>query len=89
MGKPFETRLGLTYSRHGLTYSRHGDAVHAELPPVDGEVHYYVNPLTLGIRTPDALYRFVRGLHGALLADHALFTPPPAATAAWTALLPA
>jgi uncharacterized protein YndB with AHSA1/START domain len=73
----------------GLTDPRPGDAVHAELPDlpaIDGEV-YFVNPHTLGIRTPDALYRFIRGLHGALVASHALFTTPPAATAAWTALL--
>lgn len=76
-------------ARLGLTDPRPGDTVQAELPDlpaVDGEV-YFVNPHTLGIRTPDALYRFIRGLHGALVASHALFTPQPAATAAWTAFL--
>jgi uncharacterized protein YndB with AHSA1/START domain len=73
----------------GLKDPRAGDLVQAELPDlpaIDGEV-YFTNPHTLGIRTPDALYRFMLGFHGGMVADHALFTPDPAAGAAWTAFL--
>jgi uncharacterized protein YndB with AHSA1/START domain len=73
----------------GVRDPRPGDEVRAELPDlpaIDGTV-YFTNPHTLGIRTPDALYRFIRGLHGSMVAGHALFTPVPAADAAWTAFL--
>ena len=70
---------------------RPGDPVQADLgdlPAVEGEV-YFTNPHTLAIRTPTALYRFIRGLNGTLVASHALFTPTaPFATApAWAAFL--
>jgi len=65
---------------------RPGDPVRAELGAVVGEV-YFVNPHTLGIRTPNALLRFIRGLHGAMVAGHELFTPVPDAASAWTAFL--
>jgi uncharacterized protein YndB with AHSA1/START domain len=42
------------------------------LAPVDGAV-YFTNAQTLGVRTPDALYRFIRGLQGAWVASHHLF----------------
>ncbi|MDT5040675.1 MAG: hypothetical protein QOE51_1660, partial [Actinoplanes sp.] len=49
------------------------------------------NPHTLGIRTPDAFYRFLRGRHGAMVAGHELFTTTttttPDAGPAWTAFL--
>jgi uncharacterized protein YndB with AHSA1/START domain len=35
----------------------------------DGVV-YFTNPHTLGIRTPSALHRHIRGLHGAMVTDH-------------------
>ena len=73
----------------GLSDPRPGDEVRAELPglpAVDGEV-YFVNPHTLGIRTPDALYRFIRGLHGGLVVGHALFSPTAGAGPAWAAFL--
>lgn len=70
------------HERLGLTDPRPGDAV----PALGGEV-YFVNPHTLGIRTPDALYRFIRGLHGSLGAHHELFSPTPGATGAWTTFL--
>jgi hypothetical protein len=73
----------------GLKDPRAGDEVRAELPDlpaVEGEV-YFTNPHTLGIRTPDALYRFIRGLHGGMVAGHELFSPAPAAASAWTAFL--
>jgi uncharacterized protein YndB with AHSA1/START domain len=42
------------------------------LPPIDGVV-YFVNADTLGLRTDDALYRFLRGFHGAMVVGHHLF----------------
>ena len=74
----------------GLKDPRPGDEVRAELPDlpaIDGQV-YFTNPHTLGIRTPDALYRFIRGLHGGMVVGHELFTPPaPGTTDAWKDLL--
>ena len=42
--------------------------------PGGGEV-YFVNPHTLGLRTPSGLYRYLRGFHGAFVAGHALIAP--------------
>jgi uncharacterized protein YndB with AHSA1/START domain len=42
--------------------------------PVDAAV-YFTNPHTLGLRTGDALYRFIRGLNGPMVASHKLFGP--------------
>ena len=53
----------------------------------DGGQVYFTNPHTLGIRTPNGLYRYLRGLHGAMIADHALLTPADADPATWTTLL--
>lgn len=62
----------------GLTApARAGDRVRFApdgLPEVDGEV-YFVNAQTLGVRTADALYRFLEGLHGPLVSCHSVFTP--------------
>jgi len=52
---------------------RPGDPVHAGLIP-DGVVSF-VNPHALAVRAPDAMYRFVRGFHGSLVLDQALFSP--------------
>jgi uncharacterized protein YndB with AHSA1/START domain len=52
-----------------------GDAVSLAvpgLPAVDGVV-YFRNPHTIGIRTPGALYRFLRGIGGQLVAAHHIF----------------
>lgn len=43
------------------------------LPPVDGVV-YFVNPHTLGVRTSDGLYRFLRGFQGSMVAGHHVFS---------------
>ena len=53
-------------------------------PPVDGVV-YAVNPDTLGIRTGDAIYRFLQGFGGPLVAAHHLFgqADPDRAEPAW------
>ena len=73
----------------GLHDPQPGDQVHAELPGlpvIDGQV-YFTNPHTLGLRTPTALYRFIRGLNGTMMAGHELFGPEPADPNAWTAFL--
>jgi uncharacterized protein YndB with AHSA1/START domain len=54
-----------------------GDPVHIAptgLDAIDGEV-YFAGTDTIGVRTPDALYRFLRGFHGPVVAGHHLFTP--------------
>ncbi|MET0425798.1 MAG: SRPBCC domain-containing protein [Actinoplanes sp.] len=40
----------------------------------DGSQVYHVNPHALALRTPDALHRYQRGFHGALIAAHSLYT---------------
>ena len=40
----------------------------------DGGQVYFTNPHTLGIRTPDALHRYLRGFHGPMVAAHEIFT---------------
>lgn len=51
---------------------------------VDGVV-YHVNAQTLGIRTDNAMYRFLQGFHGPMIAGHHLFdgTDPAVAEQAW------
>jgi uncharacterized protein YndB with AHSA1/START domain len=52
-----------------------GDSVRIPLPSgetVDGIV-YFVNSDTVGVRTSDGLYRFLRGFRGPLIAGHHLF----------------
>lgn len=64
-----------------------GDPVHVEpVGPgrIDGEV-YFANEHTLGVRTADALYRFLKGFAGPIVAGHHLFTQadPGAVERAW------
>ena len=42
------------------------------LPAVEGVVDF-VNPHAIGIRTPDALYRFIRGYFGSIVLGHHIF----------------
>ena len=42
--------------------------------PADGVV-YFANAHTIGVRTPDALYRFLRGFGKPVVAAHHLFGP--------------
>lgn len=68
-----------------------GDPVHGTpggLPPIHGVV-YFVNPHTLGVRTDDALYRFLRGIQGVMVAGHHLFAEVdgPRAERTWAAWL--
>jgi hypothetical protein len=69
---------------------RTGDRVRfapAGLPPVDGVV-YFENEDTIGIRTENAIYRFLRGLHGPIMACHHIFDDvSPTTTQAWAAWL--
>lgn len=61
------------------------------LPPIDGVV-YYANSETVGIRTDDALYRFLGGGMGPITASHHLFASDVDASAtesAWAAWLAA
>jgi uncharacterized protein YndB with AHSA1/START domain len=79
-----------TRARLMTAIGRDGDRVRftpSGLPPVDGVV-YFENDDTIGIRTDDALYRFVRGFHGPVMACHNLFSPPDEHTdQAWQAWL--
>jgi uncharacterized protein YndB with AHSA1/START domain len=62
---------------------RQGDAVSTAFG--SGTV-YFENRDTLGIRTPHALYRFLRGFGGRMIASHHVFTGPDT-EAAWGAWL--
>jgi uncharacterized protein YndB with AHSA1/START domain len=42
------------------------------LPAIDGVVDF-VNPAAIGLRTHDALYRFIRGFHGPMIVTHHIF----------------
>src|ERR1039457_4583462 len=77
----------------GLTGSaRRGD--HARFAvdgsgPTEGVV-YFANGHTMGIRTQDALYRFLRGFGKPVIAAHHLFAPdadPGQAQQAWESWL--
>jgi uncharacterized protein YndB with AHSA1/START domain len=54
------------------------------LPPIDGAV-YFTNEHTLGVRTEDALYRFLQGFRGPMIGAHHLFAAvdPAVADQAW------
>jgi uncharacterized protein YndB with AHSA1/START domain len=57
--------------------------------PVDGVV-YFANAHAIGVRTPDALYRFMRGFSRPVIAAHHLFgadAEPERARQAWEAWL--
>jgi uncharacterized protein YndB with AHSA1/START domain len=60
-----------------------------EIAPLDGVI-YCANAHAIGIRTPDALYRFLRGFGQPAMAAHELFAPdadPARAERAWEAWL--
>ncbi len=53
-------------------------------------VVYFANEQVVAVRTPDAMYRFVKGFHGPMLAMHQLFATDPdtdQAERAWQAWL--
>lgn len=60
-----------------------------EIGPGDGVV-YYANAQAIGVRTPDALYKFMRGFGKPVVAGHHLFgadAEPDRARRAWEAWL--
>lgn len=60
-----------------------------EIGPADGVV-YFANAHTIGVRTPDAIYRFLRGFGKPLVAAHHLFgenADPVRSRQAWEAWL--
>jgi uncharacterized protein YndB with AHSA1/START domain len=64
-----------------------GDPVRftGEIGPADGVV-YFANAHAIGVRTPDALYRFMRGFGKPVIAAHHLFAAdaePGRASQAW------
>lgn len=68
-----------------------GDPVRftGEIGPADGVV-YFANAHAIGVRTPDALYRFMRGFGKPVIAAHHLFAAdaePDQARQAWEAWL--
>jgi uncharacterized protein YndB with AHSA1/START domain len=70
---------------------RPGDRVRSngETGPADGVV-YVANASAIGVRAPDALYRFMRGFGKPVIAAHHLFGPdaePDRARQAWEAWL--
>jgi hypothetical protein len=69
----------------------HGDLVRlrpAGLAPIEGVVDY-LSPSFLGVRTDDALYRFIYGLGGVVVVGHHLYTDADQqeAEAAWQSWL--
>lgn len=56
------------------------------LPPIDGVV-YHRGDQTLGIRAGNALYRFMQGFRGPMIASHHLFGDPADQGPAWRAWL--
>jgi uncharacterized protein YndB with AHSA1/START domain len=69
----------------------HGDRVRTtvdEIGAVDGVI-YFANADTIGIRTQDALYRFLRGFGKPVIAAHHMFADVDAASAqqAWESWL--
>ena len=90
---PMITDWPRTRARLMTAIGRDGDRVRfapKDLPEVDGVV-YFENDDTIGIRTDDAMYRFLRGFRGPLMACHHLFAEPTGTTEhteqAWQAWL--
>ncbi|GLY36926.1 hypothetical protein Amsp01_029500 [Amycolatopsis sp. NBRC 101858] len=62
-------------------WARLGTALGLSARPVEGDrvslggVVYAANDQTVGIRTADAMIRFIKGFHGPMVASHHLFAP--------------
>jgi uncharacterized protein YndB with AHSA1/START domain len=84
------TRLGAALGLPGRPAE--GDRVRLTLhgrEPVEGVV-YAANDQNAGVRTADAMLRFLRGFHGPVVASHHVFTPgadAEAETKAWNGWL--
>lgn len=87
---PMITDWPRTRARLMTAIGRDGDTARfapADLPAIDGVV-YFENDDTVGIRTDDAIYRFLRGFRGPVMACHHLFAPTDDTTEqAWLAWL--
>lgn len=88
---PMITDWPRTRARLMRAIGREGSRVHFTppgLPTVDGEI-YFENADTVGIRADDAIYRFLRGFRGPVMAAHHLFTTVDVTTTeqAWQAWL--
>lgn len=87
---PMITDWPRTRSRLMTAIGRDGDTARfapAGLPAIDGVV-YFENDDTVGIRTDDAIYRFLRGFRGPVMACHHLFADAGETTEqAWLAWL--
>lgn len=77
------------WSRLRAAIGRTGDRVRFTpdgLPAIDGTV-YLSNAQAIGIRTPDAIYRFVQGLPGSMIAMHHDFAGSGQTEQAWQSWL--
>jgi uncharacterized protein YndB with AHSA1/START domain len=87
---PTITDWARTRARLVTAIGQDGDRVRfapAGLPPVDGVV-YFENENNIGILAEGAIYRFLRGFHGPVLACHHIFDGySPSMTQAWKAWL--
>jgi hypothetical protein len=73
---PMITDWPRTRAKLTAAIGRHGDHVRFAPPgeqPVVGVI-YFENDDTIGIRTDNALYRFLRGFRGPVMACHLLFS---------------
>jgi hypothetical protein len=66
----FKQALGLS---GGVAEGDHVKVTPEGLAPIDGVVDH-VSPETLGLRTGDALYRFIHGLGGTVVLGHHIFS---------------
>ncbi|TXK41105.1 SRPBCC domain-containing protein [Nonomuraea sp. C10] len=69
-----------------LGHATPGDKVRLDAAGVEGVV-YHRGDQTLGIRAPDALYRFMQGFHGPMIASHHVFGDASGQGPAWRAWL--
>jgi uncharacterized protein YndB with AHSA1/START domain len=88
---PMITDWPRTRARLMEAIGRDGDRVRFApdgLPPVDGVV-YFENEDTIGVRADDAIYRFLRGFRGPVMACHDVFSDisPDTTEQAWRAWL--
>lgn len=88
---PMVTDWPRTRAKLVAAIGRDGDRVRFApdgLPPVDGVV-YFENSDVIGIRADDAIYRFLRGFHGPVMACHHIFSDisPESTEQAWQAWL--
>lgn len=79
------------YAALDTTDPQPGDTVDVTpegLAPIQGVV-YFRNEQTLAVRTADAMYRFIQGFHGPMVASHHVFAEiePQATERAWQSWL--